>query len=299
MSRTYLDKIQYRLRDIWEKNWPEIHSAVRGSLPDFILSKTAKDLGKNIPVFCYHEISSKDFEKDIVYLKYNGYHTLKSDQLLDYLEGRFLIKKPSVVLTFDDSPLNFYKVTFPLLEKYGCNAVAFVSPYFIDLAESNKYNEQRTCTWQELLTMHRSGLVDIQSHTFEHRYLPRWPESAPLCGAGVENAASSFSRSIEDDFRLAKISIEQRLGKKIQHLAFPRYMGTKEAIRIGKKLGYKGFWWGLLPEKGINRPGDTPERIARISGEFLRRLPGNGRIQLSNVLRARYARVFRSWFESN
>ena len=31
--------------------------------------------------------------------------------------------------------------------------------------------------------MHESGLVDFQSHTYEHRYVPRWPEPIVLTGA--------------------------------------------------------------------------------------------------------------------
>jgi peptidoglycan/xylan/chitin deacetylase (PgdA/CDA1 family) len=282
------------LQSIWEKNWPEIYCAATGSLPDFVLSRTPKPLGDSVPVFCYHTVSGADFESDLIYLAKNGYDTITADALLTHLERQAPLDQPSVVLTFDDCSQNFFQVVFPLLQKFGRQSVAFVATHFHDLAETAGNQGQRPCTWEEMAIMRDSGLVDFQSHSHEHRYFPRWPEPVPLCGASKEmnNAIPlKASRSMSDDLLLSKTVLEQRLGTIIRHLAFPRYDGTEEAIRIGKKLGYEGFWCGVLPGRQTNRPGDSPDRIARISGEFLRRLPGRGRASLRNVLTNRYLSV--------
>ncbi len=287
-----------RLRDSWEKNWPEIRCAAIGSLPDFILARDPKPLGDSVPVFCYHVVSRGDFEDDLVYLGNNGYETISAEVLTEHLEGRTRLTKPSVVLTFDDCSRNLFQVAFPLLQKYGRHAVAFAAPRFHDLAETTVDQDQRPCTWEELAIMHVSGLVDFQSHSYEHRYFPRWPEPVPLCGADarINNAITPVApRSMQEDLLLAKSTLEERLGSSVRHLAFPRYDGTDEAIAMGRELGYRGFWWGVLPGRPTNRPGDTPERIVRISGEFLRRLPGQGRVSLAGILKARYGRNFQRW----
>ena len=142
--------------------------------------------------------------------------------------------------------------------------------------------------------MHGSGLLDFQSHTLEHRYIPRWPEAVPLTGV-----APGFLRyrettlGVEDDFRLARQVLESELNKPVHHLAFPRFAGSAEAVRIGQACGYRSFWWGVQPGRPSNRPGDDGTRIVRLSGEFLRRLPGRGRCSLTRLLRNRYLSAVR------
>ncbi|WP_031387037.1 polysaccharide deacetylase family protein [Desulfonatronum thiodismutans] len=291
-----------KLQNSWEKNWPEIRCGLTGSLPDFILARAPKPPGSSVPVFCYHVVESADFEKDLVYLAENGYDTITADALLTHLTGQACVDKPSVVLTFDDCSRNLFTTAFPLLEKYGRHAVAFVAPHFHDFAELTVSSDLRPCTWDEIKVMSQSGLVDFQSHSLEHRYFPRWPEPVPLCGAEAALNATvnphSF-RTMEQDLRESKRVLSQRLEVDVKHLAFPRYDGTDEAVRIGQALGYEGFWWGVLPERPTNRPGDSSDRIVRISGEFLRRLPGEGRRPLAEILRARYGfalRRMRGWW---
>lgn len=286
------------LRNTWDKNWPEIRCAATGSVPDFILSRTPKPLADSVPVFCYHVVSGPDLEQDLRHLRENGYATLSSDALLAYLNREFFPETPSVVLSFDDCSRNLFQVAYPLLKKYDCQAVAFAAPAFHDLAEGVRDNEHRPCTWDELAALSDSGIVDIQSHSLEHRLFSRWPEPVPLCGADFDMntiIAQKPPHSLEEDLLLARETLEQKLGTSVRHLAFPKYYGTDEAIRIGRKVGYSSFWWGVLPGRPTNHPGDSPDRIVRISGEFLRRLPGERRIPLMNILMARYGRSLRRW----
>ena len=127
------------------------------------------------------------------------------------------------------------------------------------------------------------------------RDIPDWPKPLPL--AGVDEAATDERRPIVStlagDLRTAKDQLDQRLGKDTRHLAFPQYVGTDSAIQTARNIGYRGFFWGVLPRRPLNRPGDPPDHIVRISGEFLRRLPGEGRLKLSQILRNRYGKRLR------
>jgi peptidoglycan/xylan/chitin deacetylase (PgdA/CDA1 family) len=279
-----------KLRNSWEKNWPEIHCAFSNGLPPFVLSSDPKPVSNGVPVFCYHVPDAKSFENDLCHLQRNGYHTLTADELLAYLNGTFEAPEKSVVLTFDDGPVDLYRVAFPLLQAYGFRGVAFVAPYFHDHAPIDVH-ESRACSWDELIEMNGSGVIDVQSHSYEHRRFPSWPEPAPLCGVtlGTNIAALPPERTLLEDLELARTTLEARLGKTVRHLGFPCYDGTPEAIAVGKDAGYEAFWWGTLPRVPVNRPArDAASRIVRVSGEFVRRLPGDGRLPLASILAARY-----------
>jgi peptidoglycan/xylan/chitin deacetylase (PgdA/CDA1 family) len=256
-----------------------------------------------VPVFCYHEVSSTDLEADLKYLTENGYTTIDTDTLLGHLEGSLSIPERAVVLSFDDGPRNHYDVVFPLLRRYRMTAVAFIAPRFHgeDAGTSRDMAYDRNTlplSWTQIREMHESGYVDFQSHTYEHRYIPRWPETVKLAGSdpsAVETLRGPVI-TVAEDLRLAKEILEQRLGKTIQHLAFPKFDGTAEAVRIALDLGYKSCWWGVLPHRPDNRAGQVSSHIVRVDARYVRRLPGKGRVALGDVLLRRYAgSVRRVW----
>ena len=291
------------LRLSWEKNWPEIRCACSGGLPRFVFAKCPSETWPGIPVFCYHQVEQQEFERDLIFLAENGYQTITADALLAHVKRESSAPKRSIVLTFDDGAVNLYRIVFPLLKKYSMLAVAFIATglhkeMVEGKTQSANCQSLRPCNWSEILEMHESGYVDFQSHTHEHRDIPRWPEPVELMGADQEsvNLMRRNNYSMEEDFRLAKETLERRLAKTIHHLAFPKFNGTDEALDIGKAIGYQGFWWGMLPHRRDNRPGDSPTHKVRISGEFLRRLPGEGRESLASILSARYTKNVYRWF---
>jgi peptidoglycan/xylan/chitin deacetylase (PgdA/CDA1 family) len=290
-------------KDVWRKNWPEAQAAATGGLPQFIFQARPQPLGSNVPVFCYHVVDAQRFDADLDFLSRNGYVTIDADGLLDHLTGRRPAPEEAVVLTFDDGPVNHHEVVFPLLKSYGMRGVAFIVPRFHEeaspgFAGSSSHLPLRPLNWSQIREMQDSGVIDFQSHTYEHRYLPRWPEPLNLEGSDPEVVAAlrGPALAVEEDFRLSRQILEQRLNKCVRHLAFPMFEGTAEALHIGRECGYEGFWWGVLPHCPGNRPGQSPSRIVRLKPEFLRRLPGEGRLSLSRVLEERYwASVLRLW----
>jgi peptidoglycan/xylan/chitin deacetylase (PgdA/CDA1 family) len=296
----------------WRKNWPEVRCGLTGGLPGFIFAGSPRPCDPGVPVFCYHVVDHDTFREDLVFLTRNGYTTLTADQLLNHIQRRTAAPPGSVVLSFDDGPSNFYDTAFPLLREFNCKAVAFIVPALH--REGNEPDDNPAgglCTWPQILEMHGSGLIDFQPHTDSHRYVPRWPRPLPL--AGVDPAIVERRRPkpapLAEDLRRCKDELERRLNKTVRHLAFPQYNGTDQAIQTARDIGYHGFWWGVLPGRPLNRPaapgtpdstdslsphgpngapGAPADRIVRVSGEFVRRLPGHGRVSLGRLLRSRY-----------
>lgn len=268
----------------WRKNRPDLEALFRRGFPSFVYARNPSGLPDGVPVFCYHTAFPETVETDFAFLKANGYQTLTADEFMSDTPPQ------SVVLTVDDGAHDLYTVLYPALKKYGFHATVFVATAFhrdaYDLPD-----DMRPCTWAELREMDQSGHVNVQAHTHTHRYLPNWPE--PLDLVGIDPA---YSRSIQQeapgtvqaDLARAKEELETRLNKRVAHLAFPMYRGTDEAIREGQALGYESFWWGTLPGRRANKPDDPKTQIVRLSAEFVRRLPGNGRLGLARILAARF-----------
>jgi len=174
-------------------------------------------------------------------------------------------------------------------------AVAFIAPRFHDALpddETQPPDKRLPLNWARLAEMEASGVIDCQSHTYEHRYLPHWPRPIGLQGVDAEyvRRCQTLARlSMREDMVLSKQTIERRLSKPVRHLAFPNYRGTPAAIRTGQTVGYTGFWWGVLPGRPTNRANDCPTQIVRLKGEFIRRLPGVDRQTLREVLGRRFA----------
>jgi hypothetical protein len=86
----------------------------------------------------------------------------------------------TVVLCFDDALASLWTVAFPLLRRYGMQAMTFVLPGrtleaaacrpTVDdrLAAVRVSEESPFVTWPELEALSRSGVIDVQSHSYSH-----------------------------------------------------------------------------------------------------------------------------------
>jgi peptidoglycan/xylan/chitin deacetylase (PgdA/CDA1 family) len=283
-----------RLQSAWRKNWPEWHAALRGGFPPFVLRDAPLPTGL-VPVFCFHTVERDAFRTAMEHLRGGGHCTLPADAVVAHMQGASPAPAGAVALTFDDGAANLYDTVFPVLRDLGLCATAFVCPPFHPAAAAAPPPGDRVpppCTVGQLREMDASGCVRIESHTFSHRYLPRYPQTANLVGVGPgwTTTHRPAPTSVPEELRAAQAALTEWLGRPVRHLAFPQYDGTNEAVAAGRALGYAGFWWGVHPGQPGNRVGDDPARIVRISGEFVERLPGPGRRTLRDILRARWRR---------
>lgn len=294
-------RVTKKFKDAWRKNIPELVAWWDGSLPEFVTARHPPETLNGIPVFCYHLVEPDAFEADLQFLRRNGYRTLRPGELVGYLNRTLDVPERSVLLSFDDGPRNFYEIAFPLLRQYGANALAFIAPALhASATAADSSIAARPMTWEELETVHASGVVEFHSHTLESRYVPAWPLPVPLAGCAppIEAARRRTPQSLERDFALSRQEIETRLqGAVVDHLSFPMYNGTEAAVRFAQEAGFKACHWGFIKGRALNRCGDSPFYISRVSDEFVRRLPGEGRKQFRQVVRERIrrARRARAW----
>lgn len=100
----------------------------------------------------------------------------------------------------------------------------------------------------------------------------------------VENA-------LAEDLALAKKIIQKQLDHNAgNHLCLPYTVGSDAAIAATKKTGMQSCFWGTVPGRRINKPGDSPFHIVRIKNDFIWRLPGKGRKSLFEIYKMKLAR---------
>ncbi|MBP5683926.1 MAG: polysaccharide deacetylase family protein, partial [Bacilli bacterium] len=203
---------------------------------------TGKNM-KSITTLCYHRvydttekctdpyvcIKKASFDKEMKYLKDNGYLTLSMKELYWYLTGKIQVSK-AVTITFDDGYL--YKSAEDVLAKYDLNGTIFViSSYFDDID-----------TYKNLKHL------DLQSHTHNmHRNY--------VCSGGTQGGAilCASEQTIKEDLEksLAKLDVEP------WGLAFPFYDHNDKAIKVVKEVGFKMSFIGRAGVMGKAYPNKT------------------------------------------
>lgn len=236
----------------------ELTYYLRNAYPPFVYQLNPEPVKDYIPVFIFHKVTEKEFEEKLIFLKENNYHTITTRELYSFIKGDFIPKSPTIHLTFDDGHKSIYEIAFPLLKRYGFCITIFIVPTYMD--------KPNWLTWEQVDEMNKSGLIDIQSHTLEHKKISKMQASAIFC---------SLTQS--------KKILEERLNKPIQHLAYPFGRGSSLAQTLSRKAGFLTNFWGSLIGHPYNTKGTDPYRLARLKEDYIFRLPGIGRKSLREI----------------
>jgi peptidoglycan/xylan/chitin deacetylase (PgdA/CDA1 family) len=135
-----------------------------------------------LPIFAFHSLDPGEFGATLAFLSANRYRTVSLDDAVAWLEGRSTLPPRAVVLTIDDGRLSTWTVGYPLLERFGMTATAFVIPGYLGDgppralpadpfagAVDERADGATALRWSEVLRLHASGVVAIESHTMLHR----------------------------------------------------------------------------------------------------------------------------------
>lgn len=173
-----------------------------------------------------YSISPDDFEKDLIWLKNNGYVTITSEELLVFLEEKKPLPKKAVIISIDDGSWGVYKNAWPLLKKHGMKADLNVIGAQIDATwetlNSGKTRDGESdpfCTWEELAEMQKSGVINICSHTYGlHVYNKDKRIGMNLMDGETQE---DFTSVVEKDYDLSLKCIRGWVGKAPRTVAYP------------------------------------------------------------------------------
>ena len=156
-----------------------------GGAPEFVVRSSPKIGGNEIPVFVFHSIEPRAFERQLEFLQRNDYQTLSADEFQECLIGKRPTPRKAVLLTIDDGRSSVRTFGFPLLEKYGFRAVCFLIPGYISNSSTNLPHlgdvwegrlpasglvnrDPDLMTWDQIRYLHDRGCIEFQSHTMHH-----------------------------------------------------------------------------------------------------------------------------------
>ena len=131
-----------------------------------------------VPVLCYHRIedgrkgeyavSPATFAAHMKVLADSGYHSISPDQLYDYLVKNKKLPDKPVMITFDDSRVEHYKIAAPVMEKYGFRGVFFIMTI--------TYNKKNYMTKEQIAQLAKSGHT-VGLHSWDHTMVTKYKDS--------------------------------------------------------------------------------------------------------------------------
>lgn len=180
-------------------------------------------------------ISPKGFERQMQWLVDRGYTTVNLDDAAAMLKGEKEGPAKPVVITFDDNNMSGYDLGLPVLKKHGLTATFYVV--------TDRFDNKNT-THREILKDMLAQGMDIQSHTVTHR---------ALTGLG--------QKDIDWELTESRRAIEELLGTKVNHVAYP---GTAHNQTVRDRTKAMGYVTGTIMDPRAAVPGDDLMKLPRI-----------------------------------
>jgi len=159
-------------------------SFLRGAVESVGWRNLQSEFGRRLPVLMYHHVgppqpdsepalfvSAPRFEAQIRFLARRGYVGIRPSDWLSWVRTAKPLPPKSVLVTFDDSIAELYDHAFPVLERYGFNAVVFVPTNCV--GKGNLWNYSLGYKWRPCLTAEQIQYwsmkgVDFGAHSRNH-----------------------------------------------------------------------------------------------------------------------------------
>jgi peptidoglycan/xylan/chitin deacetylase (PgdA/CDA1 family) len=198
----------------------------------FVISASCAESFR-VPILLYHRfgptvadgmtITTTVFASHMKYLHDNGYTVIPLRQLVDHYRGKAPAPRPkSVVIVEDDAHKSVYSEMLPVIRKYGYPVTVFAYPSAIS-------NAKYAMTWDQLRELKKTGLFDVQSHTYWH---PNFKKERK------KMSAPALEQLVMTQLRKSKARLQTELGGNVDMLAWP--FGIYDEYLLGKaaEAGY-------------------------------------------------------------
>ncbi len=161
--------------------------------------------------FDYLYVRPRDFDKQLAWLKDEGYRFLTPEEVLTWQPG-----EKAVLLTFDDGYTDNYTKAFPVLQKYDAKATIFMV--------ASKISFYNRLTADQLREMENSGVWTIGSHGYLH-----------------QDFTELTAEKLEENLRLGKEILEELAAGPVTAIAYPRGGYDEGVITAASRYFEMGF----------------------------------------------------------
>lgn len=206
---------------------------------------------KEVPIFMYHNLSIDEpdtatipvdiFEEHMKALSEAGVEAVSFQDLVDFVYHGGQLPENPVVITFDDGYQSNFELAFPILQKYNMKATLFVIG--ITVGESTYPNTDIPIfphfSYEEAQTMIDSGLVSIQSHTYNlHQWAPlETGVPRPDVSQLPNESDEEYIQMLSKDYLLSKAEIEKNTSETVEFFSYPGGAYTDFSEEILESLG--------------------------------------------------------------
>jgi len=188
-----------------------------------------------VPILLYHRLGAKVsdgmtittpvFESHMKYLRDNGYNVIPLRRLVDYYRGKAPAPAPkSVVIVEDDAHTSVHGEMLPIVRRFGYPVTIFAYPSAIS-------NAKYAMTWNQLRELKKTGLFDVQSHTYWH---PNFKVERKRL------SPQALDKLVTSQLKKSKARLETELGGVVDLIAWPFGIYDDYLVKKASEAGYVG-----------------------------------------------------------
>lgn len=215
----------------------------------------APDTATRIPILVYHRfgpvvadsmtVTTPVFEQQLAWLRDHDYRIVPLRTAIDALRGAGEHNLGrAVTITVDDGHRTVYTELFPLIKRYRFPVTLFIYPSAIS-------NASYAMTWEQIAEMVRSGLVDVQSHTYWHPNFHR---------EKVRLKPGDYKAFVANQLLRAKKVLVDHFHSEISMLSWPFGIVDPELEQMAREAGYVA---GFTLERRPAQPNADPLALPR------------------------------------
>jgi peptidoglycan/xylan/chitin deacetylase (PgdA/CDA1 family) len=185
-----------------------------------------------VPILLYHRfgptpadcmtVTDSVFLSHLEYLKANGYSVIPLRHVVEGMRRKEPPPARSVAIVVDDGHKSVYTDMLPIVRQYRIPVTLFIYPSAIS-------NASYAMTWGELRELQKTGLFDIQSHTFWH---PNFKKEKKRLNA------LEYEQFVRMQLIKSKARLEKEFGTRIDMLAWPFGIYDDDLMAKAKEAGY-------------------------------------------------------------
>lgn len=225
----------------------------------FIVTFTGKNTWKAynleekifLPVIMYHSIiddptaindytvTLDEVESDLKYLRENGFNTVVTEDVINYVNGGKLPENP-IIITADDGFYNNMAYLLPLLQKYDMKAVISVVGYFSEVtaAADPHVPEYSYLTWEDITELKNSGRIEIANHTYNMHIDKGRKGCSRLPGESYDD----YADALFEDIGLCQTLLSLNCDIAPAAFTYPFGCISKESIPVLKSMGFSAAY---------------------------------------------------------
>lgn len=193
---------------------------------------------KQVPILCYHhiydipkatreyDVTVASFKEQMKILADSGFQTITPEQYYNYLTKNAPLPEKPVMITYDDTDEEQFRIAKPEMDRYGFKGVYFIMTISI--------GRPRYMTKEQIKQLADEGHV-IASHTWDHHRVDRYKTSNEIEERGKKKVVNDWDQQLAN----TKKKLEEITGKPVEYFAYPFGIWSKAGIPEIRNRGYK------------------------------------------------------------